>query len=100
MKKGLAPQTGILEDRRLRMDGDDGMRGIRARKDEKAAALTSSSPLLRSRISLSQSSSSPSWPAMIERLLSVRGVEVPPGWFRSAMELISEIVGRRVNLYI
>ena len=59
------------------------------------AALTSSSPLLRSRISRSQSSSSPSWPAIAERLLSVRGVKVPPGLVLKAIGTISGIIGER-----
>lgn len=37
---------------------------------------------------------------MAERLLSVRGVKVPPGWVPGAIKMISEIVRRGVNRYI
>lgn len=36
---------------------------------------------------------------MAERLLSVRGVRVPPDWAPKAIRMINEIVGERVNRY-
>lgn len=34
---------------------------------------------------------------MAERLLSVRGVKVPPGWVLRAIKMTSEIIRRRVS---
>jgi len=36
---------------------------------------------------------------MVERLLGVRGVKVPPGWVLKAVRIISEIAGEMVNGY-